>query len=201
MTKKSAKPPQEEAGAISLLIIAFVFIAISLSYGIVAVAETLIQKKEAMYGAQSSASAASYVYAQTYVKKMHECVKTKISEEVSESVVTNPNCDTSELQACLDSDFKSCDVDLDVCIPDESQIVDACTHDDKVLSESMDAAQSSAQTIAQKYKLKDVHLSLSDDTMRVSAQKELESQVPVFGSTGKIDVQAKSSFTLAKKDN
>lgn len=201
MSLINQKSSRDESGSVSLLVIIIVVIAVSLSYGIVAVAETLIQKKEAVYGAQSSASAGAYVYGQTFVKEVKRCVKEKIEEYLAESPITDTDqtCNKDKLYVCLESDFKHCEVDLAVCVPEKDEYILTCSDDELVIATSMEAANSSAQTIAQKYQLTDLKLSRSEDTMNVSASKELITKIPVLGMTGNMSIESKSTYKLIQK--
>ncbi|MEO8581721.1 MAG: hypothetical protein ABI425_04025 [Patescibacteria group bacterium] len=200
MPKNLSNTLRDRTGSVSILFIIFIVVAISFTYGIVAVAETLIQKKEAIYGAQSSANAAAFVYAQTFVKKMHQCVGKKIEEAMSTSAQINPDCDNTKLKQCAEGDFTECGTIVFLCFPDEQNEIQACGQDENVRNESIQVARSSAQTIAKKYELKHVEISLFNDSVKVTGTKELKTQLPIFGTTDEFKVQAESTFSLLKKD-
>lgn len=184
MRKVREKKFDTEKGSVSILVIILVVMAISLCYAIVGVAETLIAKKEALYGIQSSANAAAFAYGQTIVNSLDECVAEQMEEAGGEG-------DESEAAEADESEAEN---------SSEDELVAACMEDEEIKEKAMEAAESSADTIADKYHLEHVHLSLTEDTMNLAADQKVESKVPVFGSSGKLSVQAKSSFQITKKD-
>lgn len=205
-----------QSGSVSLVMIAFVVIAVSLTYAVVAVAENMILKKQANYGVQSSANAASYMYGDTLIKETKICVKKKIQEKLDESgasstasdlqiptsapadqsTANTPVCKTADLQKCLDSDLKECSDTVSACWDGEDSPITTCQEDDEVKAKAFSAARSSAQSVADKYSLSNLQVQMSGEKITVDAQKDIVSQVPTFGVSTRVSVEAASAYQI-----
>jgi hypothetical protein len=191
---------RDESGLASLLVIALVVMAVGISYGIVSVAENMVQKKEAAYGAQSSVNSAAYAYGQTYISQTRACIVQKVQDELDETLILPATCDAQLLQVCLDTNFQHCEQDIFLCFEEVDSFVEECSEDATVHDESFQAAKESAKSVAPKYQLQDVKLTISGETLKVSAKRDVSTQLPKFGATQKIELEAQSAFSVANRD-
>ena len=210
----------EQRGSVSILIIAFVMMAMLLTLGILAVAESKMAQQQLQYATQASANAGAYVYGRTYNKELNRCIKEKIEEELEGLDVTegepvadsesesepsestdseessSESCTPAKLQQCVDTDFKECEIDLNSCWDEDESPIEACQEDGQVRQVAADAANSSAHHLADENKLTNVRFNLENEMADVSAEKELETQVPHFGVSQLFASQASSKVII-----
>jgi hypothetical protein len=201
----------DQSGSISILVIAFVVMGMLLMYGILAVTESLVAKKQVQYATQASANAGAYMYGRAYLKELNSCIKEKILEEnegenseisenhdePSETDSSVSVCLPSELRECAESDFEECAVDLTTCWEEAESPINACQEDRTVREAALDAAKDSARDIASRNHLEHFTFSLQNDLAEVSAERTLETRVPHFGVSRNFAGRASSKVIIS----
>lgn len=184
--------------------------AMLLTYGILAVAESMIAKKQIQYATQASANAGAYVYGRTYIQELDRCIKEKILEQLEEddgglereadADLELPSCSSNKLRQCAETDFEECDLELNSCWEEEVSPINICLHDDRVRQAASAAAREKAHQLARQYDLEHIHIAVDSETANVSADKRLETKVPRFGVSRYFSSSAKSKIVISQME-